>query len=151
MNRPAVSGLDTEQMLRVDGPRHRLPRPRGRPAIRAACRVLAGLAAVLVLAFTAVGWAGYRNMSGGITTSQALAGGPASVGGAQNILIMGLDSRLDQHGQPLPQDIYDALHAGDESVGGYNANVLILLHLPGGNGPVSAVSVPRDDYVDLPG
>jgi LCP family protein required for cell wall assembly len=113
--------------------------------------VLAGLAAVAVLAVTAVGWAGYRNLSGGITTSQALAGSPASVGGAQNILIMGLDSRLDQHGQPLPQDIYDALHAGDETVGGYNANVLILLHLPGGNGPVTAVSVPRDDYVDLPG
>jgi LCP family protein required for cell wall assembly len=113
--------------------------------------MLAGLAAVAVLAVTAVGWACYRNLSGGITTSQALAGGPASVGGAQNILIMGLDSRLDQHGQPLPQDIYDALHAGDETVGGYNANVLILLHLTGGNGPVSAVSVPRDDYVDLPG
>jgi len=109
------------------------------------------LAAILVLTVTAVGWSGYRNLSGGITTSQALAGGPASVGGAQNILIMGLDSRLDQHGQPLPQDIYDALHAGDETVGGYNANVLILLHLPGGNGPVSAVSVPRDDYVDMPG
>jgi len=113
--------------------------------------MLAGLAAVAVLAVTAVGWAGYRNLSGGITTSQALAGGLESVGGAQNILIMGLDSRLDQHGQPLPADIYDALHAGDETVGGYNANVLIVLHLPGGNGPVSAVSVPRDDYVDLPG
>lgn len=119
--------------------------------MRIAGRVMAGVAAVAVLAVTAVGWAGDRNLSGGITTSQALAGGPASVGGAQNILIMGLDSRLDQHGQPLPQDIYDALHAGDETVGGYNANVLIVLHLPGGNGPVSAVSVPRDDYVDLPG
>jgi LCP family protein required for cell wall assembly len=113
--------------------------------------VLGGLAAVTVLALTAMGWTGYRNLSGGITTSQALVGGPASVGGAENILIMGLDSRLDQHGQPLPQDIYDALHAGDETVGGYNANVLIVLHLSGGNGPVSAVSVPRDDYVDLPG
>jgi LCP family protein required for cell wall assembly len=135
---------------RVDTPRHRLPRPRSRRRVRVAGRVLGALAAV-VLAVTAMGWAGYRNLSGGITTSQALAGGPASVGGAQNILIMGLDSRLDQHGQPLPQDLYDALHAGDETVGGYNANVLILLHLPGGNGPVSAVSVPRDDYVDLPG
>jgi LCP family protein required for cell wall assembly len=113
--------------------------------------VLAGLIAVAALAVTAAGWVSYRNLSAGITTSQALAGVPASVGGAQNILIMGLDSRLDQHGQPLPQDIYDALHAGDETVGGYNANVLILLHLPGGNGPVSAVSIPRDDYVELPG
>ncbi len=84
-------------------------------------------------------------------TSQALAGRPSSQGGAQNILIMGLDSRLDQHGQPLPQDIYDALHAGDDSVGGYNANVLIVLHLPSGDGPVTAISVPRDDYVDLSG
>ena len=151
MSRPAISGLDTDPIPRVDGARHRLPCPRSRHRVRAAGRVLAGLAAVAVLAVTAVGWAGYRNLSAGITTSQALAGGPASVGGAQNILIMGLDSRLDQHGKPLPQDIYDALHAGDDTVGGYNANVLIVLHLPGGNGPVSAVSVPRDDYVDLPG
>jgi LCP family protein required for cell wall assembly len=108
------------------------------------------VAAVGVLAITAIGWSGYRNLSGGITTSQALVGGPASTGGDQNILIMGLDSRLDQHGQPLPQDMYDALHAGDETVGGYNANVLIVLHVPGGDGPVTAVSIPRDDYVDLP-
>lgn len=151
MSRSSISECDTDPIPRVDGPRHRLPRRSGPHWVRTAGRVLAGLAAVAVLAVTALGWAGYRNLSGGITTSQALAGGPASVGGGQNILIMGLDSRLDQHGQPLPQNIYDALHAGDETVGGYNANVLIVLHLPGGNGPVSAVSVPRDDYVDLPG
>jgi LCP family protein required for cell wall assembly len=151
MSRSPVSDWDTEPIPRAKGPRHRLPRRGNRGRILAAGRVLGALAAVAVLAVTAAGWSGYRNLSGGITTSQALVGGPASVGGSQNILIMGLDSRLDQHGQPLPQDVYDALHAGDETVGGYNSNVLILLHLSGGNGPVSAVSVPRDDYVDLPG
>jgi LCP family protein required for cell wall assembly len=125
------------------------PPKRGRLLVSG--RVLGALAAVAVLVLTGMGWAGYRNLAGGITTSQALAGGEESAGGEQNILIMGLDSRLDQRGNPLPQDIYDALHAGDESVGGYNANVLIVLHLPGGNGPVSAISVPRDDYVDIPG
>jgi len=150
MSRRAVSELDTEPIPRANGPRHRLPRRGNRKRILVAGRVVGALVAVAVLAATAAGWSGYRNMSGGITTSQALVGGPESVGGSQNILIMGLDSRLDQHGQPLPQDIYDALHAGDETVGGYNSNVLILLHLPGGNGPVSAVSVPRDDYVDMP-
>jgi LCP family protein required for cell wall assembly len=114
-------------------------------------RVLGAMAAVGVLVATGMGWEGYHTVAGGITTSQALVGGPASSGGAQNILIMGLDSRLDQHGQPLPQDIYDALHAGDESNGGYNANVLIVLHLPAGGGPVTAISIPRDDYVDLSG
>jgi LCP family protein required for cell wall assembly len=114
-------------------------------------RVMGALAAAGALGVTGMGWTGYHNVAGGITVSQALVGGPASSGGAQNILIMGLDSRLDQHGQPLPQDIYDALHAGDESNGGYNANVLIVVHLPAGGGPVTAISIPRDDYVDLSG
>ena len=69
----------------------------------------------------------------------------------QNILLMGLDSRLDQNGRPLPQEMYEALHAGDETSGGYNANVLIIMHISGGDGPVTAVSIPRDDYVELSG
>lgn len=143
--------FDTDPLPRVEGPRHRLPRHRGGRGFAIMGRAVVAVAAVGALALTGMGWAGYRNLSGGITTSQALAGGHGSAGGEQNILIMGLDSRLDQHGQPLPQDIYDALHAGDETVGGYNANVLILLHFPGGDGPVTAVSIPRDDYVDIPG
>jgi LCP family protein required for cell wall assembly len=43
------------------------------------------------------------------------------------------------------------MHAGDESSGSYDADVLIVLHMPAGDGPVTAVSIPRDDYVDLPG
>src|SRR6187399_15382 len=121
------------------------------PRARAWGRILAALTAVAAVVTTGIGWSTFHDLTGGITTSDALAGAATSAGDAQNILIMGLDSRLDQHGNPLPQDIYDALHAGDETVGGYNANVLILLHVPGGDGPVSAVSVPRDDYVDLPG
>ena len=143
--------FDTDTIPPVDGPRHRLPRHRGGRGFAIAGRVALTLVAIAAIALTGMGWAGYRNLSGGITTSQALAGGHGSAGGEQNILIMGLDSRLDQHGQPLPQDIYDALHAGDETVGGYNANVLILLHFPGGDGPVTAVSIPRDDYIDIPG
>lgn len=112
-------------------------------------RLVAGLATACVMGVTGFGWASYHQVVGGITISQALGLVPAPKNGAQNILIMGLDSRLDQHGQPLPQDVYDALHAGDESSGGYNANVLILAHVPDGNGPVSAVSIPRDDYVEL--
>ena len=130
-------------------PRHRLPR-RMNHRMLIAGRVAAALAAVSVIAATGVGWSSLRHLSSGITTSQALVGVPVSTGGEQNILIMGLDSRLDQHGHPLPRDIYDALHAGDENAGGYNANVLIVLHMPATGGPVTAISIPRDDYVDLP-
>jgi LCP family protein required for cell wall assembly len=125
-------------------------RPAGGPFVVVA-RVLAALAAVAVVAGTGMAWGGYHRAVGGITTSQALAGGPSSGGGAQNILIMGLDSRLDQHGNALPQDILDALHAGDENAGGYNANVLIVVHLPGDGSPATAFSIPRDDYVELSG
>ncbi|WP_435405661.1 LCP family protein [Mycolicibacterium houstonense] len=128
-------------------PRHRMPR-RG---VRAARRAAIGLIAASVLAGTGVGWVSYHGALDGITTSNALEGGPVSSGDTENILIMGLDSRLDQHGNPLPEDIYQALHAGDETVGGYNANVLIVVHLPGDGSPATAFSIPRDDYVDLAG
>ena len=104
-----------------------------------------------MVVITGMGWVKTNSMFSGIITSQALEGDPGSPGGEQNILIMGLDSRLDEHGQPLPQEIYDALHAGDETAGGYNANVLIVVHIPGGKGPVTAISIPRDDFVDLAG
>ena len=148
---PGHPGQDTDVLPRMGVPRHRRARPTGYRRLLAGGRVLAGLATVLALVVTGIGWVGYRSLAGSITLSQALAGGPGSTGGEQNILIMGLDSRLDQYGKPLPQEMYAALHAGDESVGGYNANVLILLHLPAGDGPVVAISIPRDDYVDLPG
>lgn len=157
MSRRGNAHWDTDVFPRIDVPAHALTpkRPGGhrgqRGRLLAGVRVLGTLAAVGVLVATGLGWAGYRNITGGITTSQALVGAPASTGGDQNILIMGLDSRLDQRGQPLAPDIYDALHAGDETVGGYNANVLIVLHIPSGDGPITAISIPRDDYVKLAG
>ncbi len=117
----------------------------------AGIRALAALVSAVALAVTAIGWIAYRSASSGITTSDALSGEPASTGPEQNILIMGLDSRRDQHGRPLPPDIYDALHAGGEDSGDGDADALIVLHLPAGDGPATAISIPRDDYVDLAG
>lgn len=113
--------------------------------------MLGAVLSTVILAVTAIAWITYHHVSTGITTSQALDGAPASSGADQNILIMGLDSRRDQQGRPLAQDILDAVHAGDESSGSYDADVLIVVHVPAGDGPVTAISIPRDDYVDLPG
>ncbi|MEU6582442.1 LCP family protein [Nocardia sp. NPDC046763] len=112
-------------------------------------RTIVALLAIFVVAGTAMAWRSYHQILGGVTTSDALADDPKSNGTDQNILIMGLDSRLDEHGNPLPQAMYDALHAGDDSVGGYNANVLILVHIPGDGSRATAISIPRDDYVNL--
>lgn len=116
-----------------------------------AAQGLTAFLAVFIVVITGMAWAKNHNLFSGITVSQALEGDPGSTGGDQNILIMGLDSRLDEHGRPLPQEIYNALHAGDETAGGYNANVLIVVHIPSGDGPITAISIPRDDYVDLSG
>jgi LCP family protein required for cell wall assembly len=114
-------------------------------------RLIASLASAFVMAITGIGWTGYHTALGKIIISHALPDIATPLGADQNILLMGLDSRLDQNGKPLPQDMYDALHAGDETSGGYNANVLIIVHISAGDGPVTAVSIPRDDYADLPG
>lgn len=122
-----------------------------RRVVRPTIRWVAALAAVAAVVGTGTGWSIYHGVTAGLIQSGALDGVPDSGGGEQNILVMGLDSRLDEKGNPLPADIYDALHAGDENVGGYNANVLILLHIPGDGSKATAISIPRDDYVDLSG
>ncbi|WP_245787496.1 LCP family protein [Amycolatopsis saalfeldensis] len=112
---------------------------------------MAGVLSLLVLCLTGYGWTQYHNLVAGLHTSDALGGDTKSVNGDTNILIMGLDSRLDENGNALPQDIYDALHAGDQQDGGNNANVLMLLHVPGDGSKATSLSIPRDDYVDIPG
>ncbi|WP_235947999.1 LCP family protein [Nocardia terrae] len=107
------------------------------------------LVAVAVLVATGTAWRQYHRELNGLTFAGVSPEGPKSSGKTQNILIMGLDSRLDEHGNPLPQDMYDALHAGDDSEGGFNSNVLILVHIPGDGSKSTAISIPRDDYVTL--
>jgi len=111
---------------------------------------LAGIVAVvLVIAGYAV-WQVAR-LGFGIQRSSVLDGQPPTDGKELNILLMGLDSRLDINGQPLSQDLYDALHSGDASDGGLNSNVLMFLHVPADGSRAVAFSIPRDDYADLDG
>jgi len=125
-----------------------------RSAARRRARVLtlAAIGLVLALVLSLVGYAvfQYFNLSLGIKRSDIL-GGQGSTSADTNILIMGLDSRLDENGKPLPAQIYNALHAGDQSNGGLNANVLMLLHVPGDGSKATEISIPRDDYVNLVG
>ncbi|MFE6839790.1 LCP family protein [Streptomyces sp. NPDC057705] len=96
-------------------------------------------------------WYAYRDLAAGIGSSKALEGAEKSKSGDTNILLMGLDSRRDQNGEKLPEEVLDALHAGSSDIGGYNANTLILLHVPGDGSRAKAFSVPRDDFVEIPG
>ncbi|MFD9079873.1 LCP family protein [Streptomyces erythrochromogenes] len=126
---------------------------RRRPPSRRRRLVRTLLVATCALAVMAGGgaWYLYRDLAAGIGSSKALEGAEKSKFGDTNILLIGLDSRRDQNGEKLPEEVLDQLHAGSSDIGGYNANTLILLHVPGDGGRAKAFSVPRDDFVDIPG
>ncbi|MFJ2030688.1 LCP family protein [Streptosporangium sp. NPDC087985] len=119
-------------------------------------RVVYGLACAVSTVMLAVSGAAYFVYSDikSIGSSNAIEeSAPKSKQGAVNILLIGLDSRRDQNGDMLPNSILKQLHAGsrrgiENGVGGYNTNTLILLHVPGDGRKATALSIPRDDYVD---
>ena len=130
-----------------------LPRPYSR-AVYQRRRIVVALATLVLLAVAGTVGFGvyqYNELSNGIHRSTIDFPGVKQNTGATNILIMGLDSRLDENGHQLPAAVYNALHAGAGSDGGYNTNVLILIHIPGNGDPAVGISIPRDDYVSLPG
>jgi LCP family protein required for cell wall assembly len=125
----------------------------GRRRLTRRARVLliaAGVVVALVAGGTLYAGMQYTSLVDSIKRSIGVAG-PKSTHGDTNILVMGLDSRVDENGKPLPKALYDALHAGDSSNGGLNSNVLMLLHIPGNGHGATAISIPRDDYAALSG
>ncbi len=85
-----------------------------------------------------------------IGRSDAISSGPSI--GAQNILLMGLESRRDWNGNILPTRILAKLHAGNaravaNGTGGNATNTLILIHIFAGGKRAIGFSIPRDDWV----
>ena len=115
--------------------------------------VLSCAAAALVLMVSGLSYFVVRDV-GGIGGSDAITSGSST--GAQNILLMGLESRRDWNGNILPDDILAKLHAGsrqgvENGVGGNDTNTLILIHIPAGGRKAVGFSIPRDDWVSFAG
>ncbi|MFF7988919.1 LCP family protein [Kitasatospora xanthocidica] len=136
-------------------PRGRDPR-RGAAPLTLAGRTLACTVSVAVLGASGFTWYEYRSLDDGMIKSTALSeakkNAPPHLDKSVNLLLIGLDSRKDMDGNDLPkQFVEDELHAGSSEIGGYNTNALIVLHIPANGGKVTALSVPRDDYVQTVG
>jgi LCP family protein required for cell wall assembly len=122
-------------------------------ALRAGKIAVAALS-VLVVAGAGVAWSQIRGFQDGLTTADVIDPGVAassSPAEEQNILLVGLDTRTDAQGVPLPQDVLDQLHAGSGDDGGDNTDTMIAIHIPAGGGGATAFSIPRDSYVQLAG
>lgn len=65
--------------------------------------------------------------------------------GATDILLVGIDSRTDAQGNELSQEEIDTLRAGEEEV--TNTDTIILIRVPDDGSSATAVSIPRDTYV----
>ncbi|MFG1791531.1 LCP family protein [Nocardia sp. NPDC049149] len=127
-------------MTRPRGTETRLPA--GGPV-----RIVAAVLAVLVLVITGFAWSSVDNLIANIERIGGLGLGGGR-DGAVDILLVGVDSRTDAHGNPLTGRERALLHAGDEV--GTNTDTIVLIRVPNDGRSATAISIPRDSYVDIP-
>ena len=120
-------------------------RPRHERVLRR-LRITAAASSLLVLAVTGTAWGLYRDVTAGLTTTDVITAGS----GDDDILLVGVDSRTDARGRPLPPEVLRELSSGPDT-GVLNSDTIILLHVPAGGGAAVAFSIPRDTCVDIPG
>jgi LCP family protein required for cell wall assembly len=129
--------------------------PRGGPDHRRGrigARIVAAVLSLTVLLASGFGWHFYSDLTGGISTSDVISGGlgGAPAGSDTNILLVGVDSRTDAKGRPLSRKVLAELRSGAED-GVLNSDTIILVHVPASGQRATAISIPRDSYVDIPG
>jgi len=139
------------------------PRPRPRPATRrpstahrgasTGARIFISLLSATILLVTGIAWRDLNSLTDSLTKQDLnLAdAGEKPADGSIDILLVGMDSRTDSKGNPLPQNILNELQAGGSDDGGFNTDTLILVHIPNDSGKAYAVSFPRDSYVKIAG
>ncbi|HEX3287134.1 MAG TPA: LCP family protein [Mycobacterium sp.] len=112
-------------------------------------RTLAVLLAAAVVVGTGVAWSKIRSFESGINHISSAALGGGGEDGAIDILLVGLDSRTDAHGNPLSSEELATLRAGDDE--STNTDTIILVRIPNNGKSATAISIPRDSYVEAPG
>ncbi|OBA69696.1 LytR family transcriptional regulator [Mycobacterium sp. 1554424.7] len=112
-------------------------------------RVVAAVLTVAVVFGTGIAWSNVRSFEDGIFHMSAPSLGKGGDDGAIDILLVGLDSRTDAHGNPLSAEELATLRAGDEEA--TNTDTIILVRIPNNGMSATAISIPRDSYVAAPG
>jgi LCP family protein required for cell wall assembly len=163
-------GVDTTTEETVSGsePAAETVEPQRNPSIlgkvfRGAGRTALVVLSVSVLAGSGYAWRSSQHLNAGIATTNVFDTSGATPtddqsGGLtaptlttdQNILLVGMDSRTDAHGNPLPASDFTMLNAGPDT-GEMNTDTMILVHIPAGGGQAIAISFPRDSYVQIAG
>jgi LCP family protein required for cell wall assembly len=122
------------------------PIPHG---VRVGVRALFASISLIVIVGSGIAWVTFKNFTAHVPHGDpvpALRAGEHDIDGdAQNILLIGNDTRAGATRAELK-----ALHTGrDKSTA--NADTMMLLHVPAGDGRPTLVSFPRDSWVSIPG
>jgi LCP family protein required for cell wall assembly len=112
-------------------------------------RVIAVSVALAIVVGTGVAWGKIRSFESGINQVSPLTLGEGGEDGAIDILLVGMDSRTDAHGNPLSESELATLRAGDDVA--TNTDTIILVRIPNNGKSATAISIPRDSYVEAPG
>src|SRR6202022_578926 len=112
-------------------------------------RVIAVAVALAIVVGTGVAWGKIRSFESGINHFSSIALGQGGEDGAIDILLVGLDSPTDAHGNPLSAEERATLRAGDNV--STNTDTIILVRIPNNGKSATAISIPRDSYVEAPG
>jgi LCP family protein required for cell wall assembly len=112
-------------------------------------RVIVTTLTLAIVLGTGIAWSNVRSFEDGIFHMSAPSLGKGGDDGAIDILLVGMDSRTDAHGNPLSQQELDSLKAGDEEA--TNTDTIILIRIPNNGKSATAISIPRDSYVAAPG
>src|SRR6202789_2060692 len=114
----------------------------GKGGYTAACLLAAVVLVVSGYAHQVVGYA--SGFNSGVDAGNV----PSNSTQAMNILVMGLESRTNFYGQPLPPALITAMHTGP--TGGRDPNNPTLIHIFAGGQKAVGFSIPRDDLVNFP-
>ena len=117
-------------------------------------RSLAALVSAAVLGTMGYGWWAFGDVDEDTVTTDVIAQDVEDqripLDGAVDLLLVGIDSRTDAYGNPLPQEVMDMLNGG-VSDGERNTDTMILVHIPVDGTRAVAISFPRDSWVELAG
>ncbi len=104
------------------------------------------MVSALVLGLTGYGWSTFQSLQKGLSTTDVI--GFSASDAATDILLVGMDSRTDAQGNPLPAEVLSRLRAGNNE--GELTDTMILVRIPSDGMHAVAISLPRDLYVQLP-
>ena len=111
-------------------------------------RAIAVAVALAIVVGTGVAWSRIRSFESGINHIRSGALGEGGEDGAIDVLLVGMDSRTDAHGNPLTEEELATLRAGDDEA--TNTDTIILIRIPNNGKSATAISIPRDSYVKTP-